>query len=50
MENLHAYGTALDKSVTSTQISVNGMTVNLYFTDTDESLQTKLIHLIQNQN
>ena len=50
MENSHAYSSSLNKNVNFTQLNVNGMTVNLFFTDTDESLQAKLIHLVQNQN
>lgn len=50
MENSHAYSSSLNKNVNFAQLNVNGMTVNLFFTDTDESLQAKLIHLVQNQN
>lgn len=50
MENSHNYSSYLNKNVNSAQLYVNGMTVNLFFTNTDESLQSKLIHLVQNQN
>ena len=50
MENSRDYSSSLNGNVNSAQLCVNGMTVNLYFTNTNESLQTKLIHLVQNQN
>ncbi|MBQ7889897.1 MAG: hypothetical protein IJ356_09070 [Erysipelotrichaceae bacterium] len=44
------YSVNMGENVISSQLTHGDLTVNLFFSDTDESIQSKLIHLVQNQN